>query len=165
MRLLTLLISACGALALATGPVHRPTDQQAVDDGASLSLENSALASHEITRRDEKAPLSVHKRNSIFNGIKLPTIASPQSFAVYGIKIVYTMVGNWVKVNRDYIYQYTVESIKVINELEERMSVSLVSAGHTFIDAHLSQAQEATGNPPSGAETFALIIRDLHGEL
>ncbi|KAG6023348.1 hypothetical protein E4U19_004442 [Claviceps sp. Clav32 group G5] len=165
MRLLTLLTSACGALALATGPVHRPTDQQAVDGGASLSLENSALAAHEITRRDEKASLSVDKRNTIFNGLKLPTVASPQSVVVYGIKIIYTMVGNWVKVNREYIYQYTVQSIKVINELEERMAVSLVSAGQTFIEAHLSQAQESTGSPPSGAETFALIIRDLHDEL
>lgn len=47
MRLLTLLTSACGALALATGPVHRPTDQQAVDSSAPLSLEHAALEVHE----------------------------------------------------------------------------------------------------------------------
>ncbi|KAG6125131.1 hypothetical protein E4U22_002965 [Claviceps purpurea] len=162
MRLLTLLTSVCGALALATGPVHRPTDQQAVDGDASLSLENVALVAHEITRRDEKASLSVEKRNSIFNGIKLPTIASPQSAAIYGIKIIYNMAGHWVKVNKEYVYQYYVESIKVINELAERMEVELISAGQTFIAAHLSESQEVTGTPPAGAETYALVLREVH---
>ncbi|KAG5951278.1 hypothetical protein E4U58_001213 [Claviceps cyperi] len=165
MRFLTLLTFACGALALATGPVHRPTNQQAVDGGASLSLENAALAAHEITRRDEEASRSVEKRGTVLNGLKFPTPSAPLDIVFAGLKIIYTMAGTWVKVNSNWVYQYHVETMKVINEQGERLAVQLIAAGHTFINAHLSQSQEAAGSPPAGAETFALVINDLHNEL
>ncbi|KAG5994481.1 hypothetical protein E4U52_001103 [Claviceps spartinae] len=167
MRLLTILTSACGALALATGPVHRPTDQQAVDGSASLSLEHAALEPlevHDFTRRDEKA-LSVGKRNTILNGLKLPTTASPASVVLFGVKIIYNMAGHFVKEGKEYIYHYFVQSMQVINELEERMAVEITAAGQTIIDAHLSQSQSATGTVPAGAQTFALVLRDLNNEL
>ncbi|KAG6064468.1 hypothetical protein E4U32_000215 [Claviceps aff. humidiphila group G2b] len=164
MRLLTILTSACGALALATGPVHRPTDQQAVDSSAPLSLEHAALEVHDFTRRDEKA-LSVGKRNTILNGLKLPTTASPASVALMGVKIIYNMAGHFVKEGSRYLYHYYVESMQVINELEERMVVEITAAGQTVIDAHLSQSQSATGTVPAGAQTFALVLRELNNEL
>ncbi|KAG6284267.1 hypothetical protein E4U45_001100, partial [Claviceps purpurea] len=99
MRLLTLLTFASGALALATGPVHRPADQQAVDGGASLSLEKAVLADHEISRHDEEASQSLEKRmNGItMRGIVLPKASAPAALLFNGLKITFSMGIHWVK--------------------------------------------------------------------
>lgn len=82
-----------------------------------------------------------------------------------GIKIIYNMAGHFVKEGSRYIYHYYVQSMEVINELEERMVVEITAAGQTVIDAHLSQSQSATGTVPAGAQTFALVLRELNNEL
>ncbi|KAG5931354.1 hypothetical protein E4U59_000401 [Claviceps monticola] len=168
MRLLTLLTFACGALALATGPVHRPADQQAVDGDASLHLEKAVLADQEITRHDEEASQSLEQRaNGIsLRGIKFPTTGSPKAMFIAGVKITFTMALHWVKTEGGkWVYEYYVKSMKVANEVNRRLSVEMVAVGGAFLDAHLNQMGERTVTPPAGAETFGLYISELHGEL
>ncbi|KAG6027852.1 hypothetical protein E4U19_001783 [Claviceps sp. Clav32 group G5] len=167
MRLLNLLIFASGALALATGPVHRPAKQQAVDGDASLNLGNAVLVDHEITQRDEEASQSLEKRGGIsLDGIKLPRVATPTAMLVAGVKITFTMALKWVKQEGgEWLYQYAVESMKVANELNQRLSVEIVSAGQMVLNAHLNALGESTATPPEGATTFGLYINELHSEL
>ncbi|KAG6052985.1 hypothetical protein E4U17_000148 [Claviceps sp. LM77 group G4] len=169
MRLLNLLIFASGALTLVTGPVHRPVDQQAVDGDASLNLENAVtvLVDHEFTRRDEKASQSLEKRGGFaVDGLKLPRVATPTAMVIAGVKITFTMALNWVKQEGgEWLYQYVVESMKVANELNQRLSVEIVSAGKMVMNAHLNALGESTATPPEGATTFALYINELHTEL
>ncbi|KAG6163053.1 hypothetical protein E4U11_002170 [Claviceps purpurea] len=168
MRLLTLLTFACGALALATGPVHRPADQQAVDGDASLNLEKAVLADQEITGHDEEASQSLEKRmNGIaVNGVAFPRTAAPKSMLVAGVKITFTMALHWIKTESGkWVYEYYVQSLKVANEINRRLSVEMTSVGGTFLNAHLNQLGERTATPPENAETFGLFINELHTEL
>ncbi|KAG5960541.1 hypothetical protein E4U56_004327 [Claviceps arundinis] len=167
MRLLTLLTFVSGALALATGPVHRPADQQAVDADASLNPENAVLVDHEITRRDEEASQSLEKRTGLaLDGLKLPTTSTPKAMVIAGVKITFTMVLRWVKQEGgEWLYQYAVESMKVANELNQRLSVEIVAAGNMILNAHLSALGESTATPPEGATTFNLFVNELNNEL
>ncbi|KAG5957730.1 hypothetical protein E4U58_005700 [Claviceps cyperi] len=132
MRLLTLLTFASGALALATGPVHRSADQQAVDDDASLPLENAALANHEITRRDEEALQSLERRGygASMRGVMLPRSLSPAATIINGVKFSYTMALHWVKSESGaWVYDYYVKSIQVFNQLNKQFVVQIIAAG------------------------------------
>ncbi|KAG6119688.1 hypothetical protein E4U14_004989 [Claviceps sp. LM454 group G7] len=167
MRLLTLLTFVSGALALATGPAHRPADQQTVDANASLNPENPILADHEITRRDEEASQSLEKRTGLaLNGLSLPTTPTPKAMVIAGVKITFSMVLRWVKQEGgEWLYQYAVESMKVANELNQRLSVEIVAAGNMILNAHLSALGESTATPPEGATTFNLFVNELNNEL
>ncbi|CCE27245.1 uncharacterized protein CPUR_00717 [Claviceps purpurea 20.1] len=168
MRLLTLLTFASGALALATGPVHRPADQQAVDDDASLSLEKAVLADHEITRHDEEASQSLEKRvNGItMRGIGLPKTGAPAAMIFNGVKITFVMGVHWVKTEGGkWVYENYVQSMHLLNQLNRRISVQIVAAGQTFLREHMAQLGEGDGTPPEGAKTFDLYISELHTEL
>ncbi|KAG5920190.1 hypothetical protein E4U61_000190 [Claviceps capensis] len=168
MRLLTLLTFASGALAVATGPVHRPADQQAVHDDASLNLEKAVLADQEITRHDEEASQSIEKRiNGItMSGIGLPRTGAPAAMIFNGLKITFTMGLHWVKKEGGkWVYENYVQSMHLLNQLNRRISVQIVAAGQTFLSEHMNQLGERDGTPPEGAKTFDLYINELHGEL
>ncbi|KAG6064223.1 hypothetical protein E4U13_005989 [Claviceps humidiphila] len=164
MRLLTLLTFASGALALAIGPVHRPADQQAVDDEASLNLEKAVLADHEITRHDE----SLEKRalGISMPGIGLPRINAPAAAIFNGLKITYTMALHWVKKdNGEWVYEYYVQSLQLLNQLNRRISVEIVSAGKMLFDQHMNQLGEGTARIPEGTKSYDLYISELNTEL
>ncbi|KAG5928043.1 hypothetical protein E4U60_007879 [Claviceps pazoutovae] len=168
MRLLTLLTFACGALALATGPVHRPADQQAVDGDAPLNLEKAVLADQEIPRHDEEASQSLEQRaNGIaVDGLRFPKTATPGAMIIAGVKITFTMAFHWIKTEGGKrVFEYYVESLKVVNEVNRRLSVEMTSAGKMILNAHMNQLGETTATPPENAETFGLFISELHGEL
>ncbi|KAG6300190.1 hypothetical protein E4U09_007330 [Claviceps aff. purpurea] len=169
MRLLTLLTFASGALALATGPVHRPADQQAVDDDASLNLEKAVLADHEITRHDEEASQSLEKRvNGItmMKDIGLPRTGAPAAMIFNGLKITFSMGVHWVKTEAgEWVYENYVQSMHLLNQLNRRISVQIVAAGQTFLREHMAQLGEGDGTPPEGALTFDIYINELHTEL
>ncbi|KAG5956689.1 hypothetical protein E4U56_006435 [Claviceps arundinis] len=167
MRLLTLLPFACGALALATGPVRRPADQQAVDGDATVSLQNAVLADHEITQRDEKASQSLEKRTGFsLKEIALPTESSPAAMVFAGIKITFTMALHWVKlVGGEWVYEPYVQAMHVVNEVNERLAVQIVAAGQTLLDTHMSALAEATANPQENAGFFDLFISEVNNEL
>ncbi|KAG6027384.1 hypothetical protein E4U40_001569 [Claviceps sp. LM458 group G5] len=167
MRLLTLLTFASGALALATGPVHRPADQQAVDDNASLNLEKAVLAD-EITRHDEEASQPLEKRvNGIaMPGIVLPKINAPAAVIFNGLKITYHMALHWVKkANGDWAWEYYVQSMELLNQLNRRISVEIISAGKMLFDQHLNQLAEGNAILPEGVQTFDLYINEANTEL
>ncbi|KAG6161861.1 hypothetical protein E4U36_006839 [Claviceps purpurea] len=168
MRLLTLLTLASGALALATGPVHRSADQQAVDDDASLNLEKAVLADHEITRHDEEASQSLEKRvNGItMKGIGLPRTGAPKAMIFNGLKITFNMGLHWVKTEAgEGVYEYYVQSMHLLNQLNRRISVQIVAAGQTFLREHMQQLGEGDATPPETAKTFDIFINELHTEL
>ncbi|KAG5956690.1 hypothetical protein E4U56_006436 [Claviceps arundinis] len=168
MRLLTLLPFACGALALATGPVRRPADQQAVDGDASLNLEKAVLSDHEVTRRDEEALQSLEKRvlGITMPNIILPKTAAPAAMVFDGLKITFTMALHWVqKESGDWVYEHYVESMQLLNQLNRRIAVEIVAAGQKLLDAHLSSLAESTVNTPEGTGTFDLFISEIDTEL
>ncbi|KAG5939244.1 hypothetical protein E4U59_003249 [Claviceps monticola] len=169
MRLLTLLTFASGALALATGPVHRPADQRAVYDDASLKLEKAVLADQEITRHDEEASQSLEKRvNGItMRGIMLPKSVAPAAMLFNGLKITFTMGIHWVKTEGGkWVYENYVQSMHLLNQLNRRMSVQIIAAGQTLLAEHMNRLGEGDAAPPEGTKTFDLYISELHdGEL
>ncbi|KAG6293955.1 hypothetical protein E4U09_002801 [Claviceps aff. purpurea] len=159
MRLLTLLPFACGALALATGPVRLPADH---------NLENAVLADHGITRRDEEASQPLEKRmNGItLRDIALPTESSPAAMIFAGVKITFTMALHWVKlVTGEWVWEHYVKSMHVANEINRLLSVQIVAAGNTLLAAHMSALAESTVNPPERAGFFDVFIEEVHTEL
>ncbi|KAG6094476.1 hypothetical protein E4U30_006646 [Claviceps sp. LM220 group G6] len=168
MILLTLLTFASGALTLVIGPARRPADQQAVDGDASLNLEKAVLADHEITRRDEEAPQPLEKRvNGItMPGILLPKEAAPAAMIFNGLKITFTMALHWVqKEGGDWVYEYYVQSMQLLNQLNRRIAVEIVAAGQMLFDTHLSALAESTVNTPEGTGAFDLFISEINTEL
>ncbi|KAG6124681.1 hypothetical protein E4U35_004405 [Claviceps purpurea] len=169
MRLLTLLPFACGALALATGPVRLPADQRAVDGGATVNLEDAVLADHESTRQDEEASQSLEKRmNGItMPGIVLPKTSAPAALLFNGLKITFSMGIHWVKSQAgEWVYEHYVQSMHLLNELNRRISVQIIAAGQTLLAKHMNQLGEGDATLPEGTQTFDLYINELHdGEL
>ncbi|KAG5973680.1 hypothetical protein E4U58_004618 [Claviceps cyperi] len=168
MRLLTFLTLASGALALATGPVHRPADQQAVDDNASLHLENAVLVDHEITRRGEEAPQSLEKRGSgaQMRNIFLPSVFSPAPFIINGVKITYTMGVHWVhREGYGRIAEYYVKSMQLFNQLNRNLVVQIVVAGAKIINQSMSPLGQVNGDVPENAQSFDVYITESHTEL
>ncbi|KAG5953487.1 hypothetical protein E4U58_000365 [Claviceps cyperi] len=168
MRLLTLLTLASGALALATGPVHRSADQQAVEDGASLPLENAALADHEITRRDEEALQSLERRGygASMQGLMLPREQSPKDLVISGVRFTFTMALHWVKTQAGaWVYDYYVKSIHAFNELNREVVLQIAAAGQKVLSQHISQLGSADANLPEAAQTFDVYITESRTEL
>ncbi|KAG5945052.1 hypothetical protein E4U60_005525 [Claviceps pazoutovae] len=168
MRLLTLLPFACGALALATGPVRLPADQRAVDGDATVHLEDAVPANPVITRRDEEASQSLEKRmNGItLRDLALPTESSPAAMIFAGVKITFTMALHWVKmVTGEGVYEYYVKSMHVVNEVNRLLSVQIVAAGKTLLSAHMSALAESTVSPPERAGFFSVFVEEVHTEL
>ncbi|KAG6054235.1 hypothetical protein E4U32_007065 [Claviceps aff. humidiphila group G2b] len=166
MRLLTVLSLACGALALATGPVQPLTDSFTVDGGGSLNLKDAAVA-QEITRRDEEVSSSkLDKRTGfLMENLILPNEANPQNVVYAGITISFIMATRYVMRQGRRVQQWYTESMYFQNNGAQRMAVQAVALGEKFFYSRLDSDGAASGNPDPKASTFSLSITPVNDEL
>ncbi|KAG5934971.1 hypothetical protein E4U60_003430 [Claviceps pazoutovae] len=167
MRFLTALTFASGALALATGPVQRPADQQTVQGDASLNPENAVLATPEITSRDETvSPSGVEKRvPGIEAKIPIPTGPDPKTVTIAGITVSFIMAHRWIQVNGKNVLEYFVKHLMFRNRNSERTLVEAAANGFTFFTMRMAGGVQYTDDPPFGADTLNLVVRPLNDEL
>ncbi|KAG6046624.1 hypothetical protein E4U39_001174 [Claviceps sp. Clav50 group G5] len=166
MRLLTALSLACGALALATGPVQPLTDSLTVSGGKSLNLRNAAVA-QEITRRDEEVSSSeLEKREGfLLKDLWLPNEPNPQNVVFAGVTISFIMATRFVMRQGRRVKQWYTESMHFQYHGDRRVAVQAMAAGEKFFYSHLSNEGGASGNPDPQASTYSLAIDVVNDEL
>ncbi|KAG6293017.1 hypothetical protein E4U09_003162 [Claviceps aff. purpurea] len=167
MRLLTALTFASGALALATGLVHDPADQQTVQGDVLLNPENAVLATPEITPRDETVSSSeVGKRNPGTEAtVRMPNGPSPASVTIAGITVSFMMAHRWIQVNGKNVLEYYVRNVTFRNGTRGRVFVDAVANGLNFFTMRMAAGVQYSDDPPFGADTFKLVVRPINDEL
>ncbi|KAG5974708.1 hypothetical protein E4U13_000492 [Claviceps humidiphila] len=167
MRLLTLLSLACGALALATGPVQPLTDSLAVHGGESLNLKDAAVA-QEITRRDEEVSSSeLDKREGfLLKDLWLPDEPNPANVVFAGVTISFIMATRYVMRQGRRVKQWYTESMHFQNNGPNRVAVQAMALGEKFFYSRLGEdGGDASGNPNPRASTYSLSITPVNDEL
>ncbi|KAG6138238.1 hypothetical protein E4U35_000693 [Claviceps purpurea] len=170
MRLLTALTFASGALALATGPVQRPADQQTVQGDALLNPENAVLAIPEITPRDETVSSSeVGKRNPGTEAtVRMPTAPGPGAgpLTIAGVTIIFVMGKRWIQRQGEEVLEHFVKHVLFRNGNRARMFVQATANGINFFTMRMAQnVQTYDQDPPTGADFFKLVVRPVNDEL
>ncbi|KAG6311349.1 hypothetical protein E4U22_002713 [Claviceps purpurea] len=167
MRFLTALTFASGALALATGPVQHPADQQTVQGDTSLNPENAVLATPEITPRDETVSSSeVEKRApGIEANIPMPKGPSAASVTIAGITVSFIMAHRWIEVKGKNVVEYYVKHLLFRNETPGRIVVQAIANGLGFFTMRMSGGVQYSEDPPFGADTLKLVVRAVNDEL
>ncbi|KAG6023338.1 hypothetical protein E4U40_004039 [Claviceps sp. LM458 group G5] len=168
MRLLTALGFACGALAVATGPVQSSKDSLTVD-GERLPDPKNDVTTHEISHQDEELSSSNLKklvgRGSVLNDIQLPRRPNPEPVILAGVTVSFIMASRYVRVQGTNLLQYYVKNMSFHNQNAQRVAVEAIASGVNFFSYHLSDGGIRAGNPPDGAETFKLIVEPVNSEL
>ncbi|KAG5951158.1 hypothetical protein E4U58_001296 [Claviceps cyperi] len=167
MRLLTALSLACGALALATGPVQSLTDSLTVDDGDSpINLQNAAVV-QEITRRDEKVSSSeLEKREGFYlQDLWLPDEPYPKNVIYAGVTISFIMGVRYVMQQGKRIKQYYTQTMHFQYDGKQRVAVQAMAAGQKFFYSHLNNLESGSANPDPKASTYSLAITPIKDEL
>ncbi|KAG5928294.1 hypothetical protein E4U60_007812 [Claviceps pazoutovae] len=170
MRFLTALTFASGALALATGPIQHPADQQTVQGDALLSPENAVLTTPGITSQDETVSSSeVEKRTpGTSASVRLPT--NPDSGAlpitIAGIVISFVMSKRWIERNGERVLEWFVQHVIFRNQNPVRTIVEATANGLSLFNMRMAQNVQMYGeDPPAGADFFTLVVRPLNDEL
>ncbi|KAG5993624.1 hypothetical protein E4U52_001798 [Claviceps spartinae] len=168
MRILIALGFACGALAVAIGPVQSSKSSLTVDGKESTDLIN-AVTTHEITHQDEE--LSSSKLNKrvgrgiVINDLQIPRRPNPEPVILAGVTVSFIMASRYVRVKGTNILQYYVKNMSFHNQNAQRMAVQAIANGINFFSYHLSEQGIRVGNPPDGAQTFKLSIEPVDSEL
>ncbi|KAG6109314.1 hypothetical protein E4U14_003276 [Claviceps sp. LM454 group G7] len=168
MRIFIALGFACGALAVAIGPVESSKSSLTVDDKESTDLIN-AVTTHEITHQDEE--LSSSKLNKrvgrgiVINDLQIPRRPNPEPVILAGVTVSFIMASRYVRVQGTNILQYYVKNMSFRNQNAQRMAVEAIANGINFFSYHLSEQGVRVGKPPDGAETFKLSIEPVDSEL
>ncbi|KAG6275372.1 hypothetical protein E4U47_000946 [Claviceps purpurea] len=159
MRVLIALGFACGALAVAIGPVQSSKDNRTVNGEGSPNLKN-AVATHEITHQDEE--LSSSKLNKrVGRGVQLNDIQLPP-----GVTVSFIMASRYVRAQGTNILQYYVKNMSFHNQNAQRVAVQAIANGINFFSYRLGDQGIRAGTPPDGAATFMLVIEPVpDGEL
>ncbi|KAG6092573.1 hypothetical protein E4U14_000592 [Claviceps sp. LM454 group G7] len=166
MRLLTALAFASGALALATGPVQHPAVQQDVQGDASFNPEDAALAAPEIAPRDETVSSSeLQKRVGVEQTIDLPVVGNPQSIVVAGVVVTFIMAKRMVERGGARFAEFFVDKIMFKSQNPGFTAVQAIANGIEFFSRHVVKGFEATGEVPTGADTFKMIVAPTNDEL
>ncbi|KAG6124602.1 hypothetical protein E4U12_008061 [Claviceps purpurea] len=170
MRLLTALTFASGALALATGPVHDPADQQTVQGDALLNPENAVLATPEITSRDETASSAelseVEKRApGTQASVRMPKGPSAASVTIAGITVSFIMAHRWIERQGKNVAEYYVKHMTFRNENNARTIVEATANGLKFFTMRMAENVQYSEDPPFGADFFKLVVRPVNDEL
>ncbi|KAG5919630.1 hypothetical protein E4U61_000725 [Claviceps capensis] len=170
MRFLTALTFASGALALATGPVQHPADQQTVQGDALLNPDNAVLTTPGITPQDETVSSSeVEKRNpGTSASVRLPTAMgnSARPITIAGITISFVMAKRWVQRNGEEVLEYFVKHVLFCNRNPTRMIVQASANGLNFFNMRMAaNVQSYDEDPPTGANFFELVVRPSNDEL
>ncbi|KAG6116254.1 hypothetical protein E4U13_002010 [Claviceps humidiphila] len=167
MRLLTTLALASGALALATGPVQPPADQQTVEGDALLNPDNAVLVT-EITPRDETVSSSeVDKRMTGTQAtVRMPRGPNdPTTVTIAGITITFIMAHRWVQRQSKNVAEFYVKHVLFANRNPARMAVQAIANGLTFFNMRMAQNVQSSDDPPMGADTFKLVVSAVSDEL
>ncbi|KAG5957892.1 hypothetical protein E4U56_005933 [Claviceps arundinis] len=166
MRFLTALSLACGALALATGPVQPLTDSFTVDGGESLNLKDAAVA-QEINRRNEEvSPSELDKREGfLMKDLWLPDEANPANVVFAGVTISFIMASRYVMSRGRRVLQWYTQSMNFQYNGPQRVAVQALALGEKFFYSHLSDQGSASGNPNPDASTYSLSITPVNDEL
>ncbi|KAG6069235.1 hypothetical protein E4U32_002370 [Claviceps aff. humidiphila group G2b] len=168
MRIRIALGFACGALAVAIGPVQSSESSLTVDGKESTDL-ISAVTTHEITHQDEE--LSSSKLNKrvgrgiVINDLQIPRRPNPEPVILAGVTVSFIMASRYVRVQGTNILQYYVKNMSFHNQNAQRVAVEAIASGINFFSYHLSDQGIRVGKPPDGAETFKLSIEPLDSEL
>ncbi|KAG6231887.1 hypothetical protein E4U26_006263 [Claviceps purpurea] len=159
MRILIALGFACGALAVAIGPVQYSKDNRTVNGEGSPNLKN-AVATHEFTHQDEE--LSSSKMNKrVGRGVQLNDIQLPP-----GVTVSFIMASRYVRAQGTNILQYYVKNMSFHNQNAQRVAVQAIANGINFFSYRLGDQGIRAGTPPDGAATFMLVIEPVaDGEL
>ncbi|KAG5931790.1 hypothetical protein E4U59_007907 [Claviceps monticola] len=170
MRFLTALTFASGALALATGPVQHPADQQTVQGDALLNPGNSVLTTPGTTAQDETVSTSeVGKRNPGTTAtVRFPTDIgrSARPITIAGITVTFVMAKRWIQRNGENVLEYFVQHVLFRNGNPTRMIVQATANGLSFFNVRLaSNVQTYDNDPPAGASVFELVVRPVNDEL
>ncbi|KAG6165125.1 hypothetical protein E4U24_002528 [Claviceps purpurea] len=169
MRILIALGFACGALAVAIGPVQSSKDNRTVNGEGSPNLKN-AVATHEFTHQDEE--LSSSKLNKRvgrgvqLNDIQLPRRPNPEPVILAGVTVSFIMASRYVRAQGTNILQYYVKNMSFHNQNAQRVAVQAIANGINFFSYRLGDQGIRAGTPPDGAATFMLVIEPVaDGEL
>ncbi|KAG6054095.1 hypothetical protein E4U17_004069 [Claviceps sp. LM77 group G4] len=166
MRLLTALAFASGALALATGPVQHSAGQQEVQGDASFNPEDAALAVPEIAPRDDTVSSSeLQKRAGYEETVQLPVVGNPRSITIAGVVITFIMAKRMVQRGGAEFAEFFVDKIKFKSQNPGFTAVQAIANGVSFFSRHVVKGYESTGEVPTGAEAFKLIVAPTNDEL
>ncbi|KAG5967438.1 hypothetical protein E4U56_000892 [Claviceps arundinis] len=167
MRLLTALAFASGVVALATGPVQPPTDQQTVQDDASLNLENAVVAASEITSRDDTVPsLDLDKRmNGAMATILMPTVADAAAVVIAGVSVSFIMASRVIRRQGQSVTEWFVRQLRIHNQNPTTTVVQIVANGANFYDRHLKTEFIDIRDAPEGLSKLTLVVSQQNNEL
>ncbi|KAG6104005.1 hypothetical protein E4U13_000253 [Claviceps humidiphila] len=168
MRLLTALAFASGVVALATGPVQPPTDQQTVQGDASLNLDNAVVAASEITSRDDTVPSQdLDKRmNGAMATILMPTVADAAAVVIAGVSVSFIMASRVIRRQGQSVTEWFVKQLKIHNQNDSRTVVQLViGEGITLYDRHMNKEFVETRTIPEGIKALTMTVSQQNNEL
>ncbi|KAG6041436.1 hypothetical protein E4U41_004286 [Claviceps citrina] len=166
MRFINMLAFACGAVALATGPVSPAADRSA-PEASLFELEHAALQAEGIGGRDTQAISSDVEKRGI--GLKVDNILfaigeRDRQIKLMGVTVLFVSTYRWVKQGTRNVYQRT-KKMQFINETGKPAIIKAIANGVEFFSQRMGVSALRTEDQPLNADTFTLVVTSIDDEL